>query len=189
MDFKRQKQAVLGRKDKSLIGEIDPQIKDLVEALNSLEDYYTTSSCSGRIGLLHWIAKNKGMEWVFKSHSVLSQQEIRRLKEYFKTGEEVWFRQEPLILHVCCSSLESAQKLMAAAQKTGFKRPGIIAITRRIIVEIKNDNIINALVAGKGFLADDIQLGLLVKAANSKLLENFERIERLERAVAGMKNS
>jgi tRNA wybutosine-synthesizing protein 3 len=150
MDFQKQKQAVLGRKDKSIIGEIDPKIVGLVLALNSLEDYYTTSSCSGRIGLLHRIARHKGMEWVFKSHAPLSKKERSGLKAYFIAGEEVWFRQEQLILHVCCSSLGSAQRLILAAQKAGFKRPGIIALSRRIIVEIKNDNIINALVAGKG---------------------------------------
>jgi tRNA wybutosine-synthesizing protein 3 len=132
MEFEKQKKDVLGREDKSIIGGIDPRILGLVNLVNSLDDYYTTSSCSGRLGLLHRIArgKNKGMEWVFKSHEPLALeagQGVSVLRGYFNKGEELWLRQEPLILHVCCRDVECARRLMAAAQNAGFKRPGIIA--------------------------------------------------------------
>lgn len=183
MEFGKQKQAVLKRQDKSLIGAIDEPIKGLVDAINSLDGFYTTSSCSGRIGLLHKISEHKGMEWVYKSHELLKARQLAELMAFLKEGEEVWFRQEQLILHVCCADIDSAKRLMTIAQKAGFKRPGIIALGKRIIVEIKNDNIINALVAKSGFAADEGQLRLLVEEANSKLKENFAKITLFEKGI------
>jgi len=50
--FFQAKKDALSRKDKSFIGNIDGKIKNLCEKINSLEDYFTTSSCSGRIVLM-----------------------------------------------------------------------------------------------------------------------------------------
>ena len=50
--FLRAKKGRLGRADKSSIGSIDKQILGLCEKINSNNDYYTLSSCSGRIVLI-----------------------------------------------------------------------------------------------------------------------------------------
>lgn len=48
--FIEEKQRVLGEKaDLSRKGTIDAPVADLVECLNEADQYYTTSSCSGRI--------------------------------------------------------------------------------------------------------------------------------------------
>ena len=47
--FSTQKQAAFAGKDLSRKGSVDEPIKDLVEFINSLDSYFTTSSCSGRI--------------------------------------------------------------------------------------------------------------------------------------------
>jgi len=49
MTFQKHKKDFLNKKDKSKKGSIDGEIKKLVDKINSLENYYTTSSCSGRI--------------------------------------------------------------------------------------------------------------------------------------------
>lgn len=41
------------KNDKSLAGKVDPRILDVVNLINSKHDYFTTSSCSGRISLFH----------------------------------------------------------------------------------------------------------------------------------------
>ena len=48
--FESEKRRVLEEKeDASRKGSIDAPISELVEYINKQEDYYTTSSCSGRI--------------------------------------------------------------------------------------------------------------------------------------------
>lgn len=48
-EFATDKARVLGQVDLSRKGSVDEPIAPLVEYLNSVENYYTTSSCSGRI--------------------------------------------------------------------------------------------------------------------------------------------
>ena len=47
--FEKQKLAGLSQVDLSKKGSIDDQIIDLVKYINAKENYFTTSSCSGRI--------------------------------------------------------------------------------------------------------------------------------------------
>ena len=49
--FEKQKVACLSQVDLSKKGSIDDQIMELVQFINSKENYFTTSSCSGRISV------------------------------------------------------------------------------------------------------------------------------------------
>jgi len=44
--------------------EVDPEILSLLDFINSLPDFYTTSSCSGRICLLHDDRRGITIGWV-----------------------------------------------------------------------------------------------------------------------------
>ncbi len=50
--FVQQKKSTLSKLDKSSKGDWDKKIVNLCEKINSLENFYTTSSCSGRIVLI-----------------------------------------------------------------------------------------------------------------------------------------
>ena len=52
MVFEQQKKTVLSKLDKSKKGSIDKGILKLVNTINKNSNYYTTSTCSGRIILL-----------------------------------------------------------------------------------------------------------------------------------------
>ena len=52
IDFGPEKTRALSKVDLSRKGSVDEPIADLVDYLNSLEDFYTTSSCSGRLCVL-----------------------------------------------------------------------------------------------------------------------------------------
>jgi tRNA(Phe) wybutosine-synthesizing methylase Tyw3 len=49
MQFDFDKKQILAKKDKSSIQGVDSGIRKLVDIINSHNDYYTTSSCAGRI--------------------------------------------------------------------------------------------------------------------------------------------
>ena len=48
-NFHSEKARVLGKVDLSRKGSVDEPITELVGFINSLKDFYTTSSCSGRL--------------------------------------------------------------------------------------------------------------------------------------------
>ena len=50
--FDRQKSSVLDSSDLSRKGNVDKDIRDLLDKLNSHQNYFSLSSCSGRIIIL-----------------------------------------------------------------------------------------------------------------------------------------
>ena len=70
-EFHIWKKNFLTKKDKSNKGKIDKPILKLIETINKKEDYFTTSSCSGRTTV--WIEPKTGIkkdvEFVYETHS------------------------------------------------------------------------------------------------------------------------
>jgi len=101
-----------------------------------------------------------------------------------KSKRLIYFKQEPCILHIACQSLSAAQKLLEWAKLSGWKKLGIIALRRRIVVEISSTEKIEMPIINKGkILVSDDFLKLLVKDANSLLERSWEKIKRLKKFV------
>lgn len=175
MGFENEKKNCLNKLDRSKKGFIDEEIKELVELINSSEKYYTTSSCSGRIVLLKGLKKNR-CEWLFVSHK---EAELNDIKSACLSGE-VWLREEGMILHVCCRTLDDAQKLVDICRSVGFRRTGVQSL-KKLAVEVGSSDCVDVLIAKNGrILADDNYLRILVEEANKKLRINLEKIEKLK---------
>jgi tRNA wybutosine-synthesizing protein 3 len=100
------------------------------------------------------------------------------LKQYDKG--ELWFRQEAMILHICCRTVEAANLILNIARRQGFKRSGIMAMNRRIIVEILSQEKVDTIIGIDGKIAvDDSYLKLLIRIANSKLEINKKKIKKI----------
>lgn len=187
MDFNKQKQTYLtalasGQRDKSKKGFIDDHVKDLVALINKNPDYYTTSSCSGRI-LLYSLSPNRKKnqtEWIFVSHTVVSEQEIRKALAVHPMGI-IFFRFEPLILHVVCKDLAAADRLLQVCNNAGLKHSGAISLGERIIVEIVGNDRLDAPIAvDNKVLVTSEGISHYVADANEKMKRNLERIKRLK---------
>ena len=75
--FAKEKKDFLRKKDKSKKGSIDKDINPLVNEINSKDDYYTTSSCAGRIVLLEMKSRKKNeCNWIFTKHDKVKFDEI-----------------------------------------------------------------------------------------------------------------
>ena len=193
MSFDKQKQKYLaelesGLRDKSKKGFIDAEIKDLVTAINVHADYYTTSSCSGRI-LLYSISpdrKKNETEWILVSHQEILLSEIsEKLKSVNNISlGVVFFRFEPLILHIVCKDLDAAQELLRLCNTAGLKHSGAISLGERIVVEIVGNDRLDAPVAKDGnLLITSDGISHFVADANEKMKQNLERIERLQKEM------
>lgn len=71
-NFQQRKTSVLSKIDKSSKGDWDKKIISLCNKINSLEYYYTTSSCSGRIVLMIEQEKKARGLFLIMSHNLIS---------------------------------------------------------------------------------------------------------------------
>ena len=182
-NFLKQKTNFLKKIDKSKKKSIDKEIILLIKSINKKQNYYTTSSCSGRIVILKKVPqKKKGTKWLYSTHE---KADFRELKDSLKTipKQELWFRQEPLILHICCRTMDDAKKLLNAA-RTIFKRAGIITLNKKIIIEIIGTEFIHTIISrNKRLLLNDSYLKELVTEANKNLKINSININKFHNLI------
>lgn len=172
MTFENEKKTFLEKIDKSKKGSIDEKVKDILDRINSLKDYYTTSSCSGRVTLWRGSGKKNEREWLKVSHDLIDE-------DFFKTDEtgEVWLRFEGFIIHICCRDLDKAEGLLKEARKI-YRRSNVLSFRRKIIVEIIDNTILEMPFFKDGkkiFCGDEI---LLKELINSKFTKNWKKMER-----------
>ena len=75
--FDRQKKQTLSGIDHSKKGSFDKPIHDLMVYINALPDYFTTSSCSGRIIVFsEGTTKKKGCRWLLTSHEIVNPDDV-----------------------------------------------------------------------------------------------------------------
>jgi tRNA wybutosine-synthesizing protein 3 len=119
------------------IGYLDPGIEDLLEAFFKKEGLYTTSSCIGRITILHGIQPwdRNSTSIIFKKHGKIT---VETILEYLEDAsyENLWLRVTGPILHVICKNEEWAQWIIDLARKSGFKHSCIFSLKDEIVVEI-----------------------------------------------------
>lgn len=190
MDFNERKKRQLGKNDKSNIGEIDKPVLKLVNLINSSAKYYTTSSCAGRITLLKDMKQKQEGLFLFRTHEKITFPELKKeLDKAKKYKKLIYFKQEPVIIHIACNSLEDGQELVDKAKFVGFKKSGIIASRNRAVIELLGtENIILPIIDKGKILVSDGFLKLLVKEANKKLERTRKKINKLYNLLSGDKD-
>jgi len=184
-NFQQRKKDVLSKLDKSSIGKWDEKIISLCDKINYLENYYTTSSCSGRILLMIDQEKKAENLFLFVSHDKVSFKKLKEeLNSALKKNKNVKFKMEPCILHVACESLEDAEKLFEIGKNAGFKRLGIIGTSHGFTFELNSSEKLEfPIIQNKKILVDDEFLKITVDEANKKLEKSWMRIRNLEREI------
>jgi tRNA wybutosine-synthesizing protein 3 len=177
----------LNKEDKSKKGYVDKEIKPLLDLINRKKNYYTTSSCSGRIMVMRKDSDKKNeAEWLFVSHEQAKFAEVKKSLENPKG--DIWFKSEPIILHICARDLDSAQQIVDIARYVGLKKSGIMASRKRIIVELVGTDLMAAPVTKAGVLVvSDDYLRILVEEANKKMDRNHSRMKAFSEAVKKIK--
>ena len=185
MSFKNNKVTCLAKKDKSKKGTIDKNIEKLIDLINQQDNYYTTSSCSGRIVLLN---RNNGdkkhqVNWLLTTHDKTSLKEIKKALEK-KDDKDIWLMQEAAIIHICCKTIEDAIKILNIFKENGFKRSGINSIKNKIIVELISTEHMDTIIAKKGeILTSDEHLEIIIDEANKKLNNVIRKIKKIEKLI------
>ena len=102
-------------------GKVDEDIIDLLLLINSIRGVYTTSSCSGRIGIIEEPALGAKplSRWLIKVHREMEFEEAKRALEKAKEGL-IFLKSQPPIFHVVAEDVEKAKKLHELGLASGF---------------------------------------------------------------------
>jgi len=186
--FLQRKTAVLSKLDKSSIGKWDKKIIPLCNNINKKENFYTTSSCSGRIMLMIDQEKKGEDLFLFVSHDKVTfkqlKEELNKLINNKKTNQKIKFKLEPCILHIACKNIEDTKILFEKGKDAGFKRLGIIGTSHNFTFELNSTEKLEFPIMEKEkILIDDNFLKLIVEDANKKLEKSWLKINKLEKLI------
>ncbi|XP_033838574.1 tRNA wybutosine-synthesizing protein 3 homolog [Periophthalmus magnuspinnatus] len=192
-EFERWKRQNEQRMDQSKKGGVDEDIAGLVRLLNGTEQYFTTSSCSGRVILIDGSAESSDVQkqncqWLFVSHQKCTTEQLTEAVD--RSSGDAVLKFEPFVLHVQCRRLYDAQLLHSVAINSGFRNSGLtVGKTGKIISAIRSTHGLEVPLTHQGTLLvtpDYIQF--LCQICNQKMEENLRRIHRftenLQKALA-----
>jgi tRNA wybutosine-synthesizing protein 3 len=193
-NFLQRKQAVLSKSDKSSIGKWDEKIKSLCDKINSDDNFYTTSSCSGRVVLMVEQEKKSPDLFLEVSHDIISYDWIKKSLKKISDDKKfknklIKFKLEQPILHIICRDLTSASEILDKALHIGFRRSGINSVGKRILLELNSTERLEFPIIQNGkVLVDEDFLKLIVQLSNEKLETGWRKIERLQFLTEGKKS-
>lgn len=174
--------------DKSKKGSLDTLIVPIITLLNQHGDYYTTSSCSGRIMVLKTVEgrRKDQTKWLYTTHFLARRKDIisSLSSESTQSMGTIWLKQESAILHVACRDMTCAERLLDIVRGAGFKRAGIIATSRRVMLEIiGTDAIALPLGTPQKIVAPTSFLSYLIPICNSHMKSNLNKLSVLQAAL------
>lgn len=184
-NFQQRKIDVLNKIDKSSVGSWDDKIRKLCNKINKLENFYTTSSCSGRILLMIDQEKKGENLFLFVSHDKITFKQLKEeINKLLILKKDIKFKLEPCILHLSCKNLEDTKLFFEKGKEAGFKRLGIIGTSHGFTFELNSTEKLEFPIIHKGkLIVDDNFLKLIVDDANKKLEKSWNKINKLEKLI------
>ena len=183
--FKNKKQTLEKLEHAKKEGLVDTEIISIIDLINSFDDYYTSSSCYGRIVLLE-IPENgdkKSAKWLGKWHRKIETDEIINAFKKANKGL-IWILAQSPIIHVLVKNLESADKLVKIAIGCGFKNSGFKSTEKNIIVEITSTERLDSPIGKDGKLfCNDEYLSLIVNIANDVIDKSSGKLKKFEKKL------
>ncbi|XP_068604807.1 tRNA wybutosine-synthesizing protein 3 homolog [Brachionichthys hirsutus] len=181
--FGRWKTQCLNKLDLSRKGSVDGDIQHVVSLLNGREQFFTTSSCAGRVVLIERAPEERDIQkqncvWLFVSHQKCDPDDL--VSALAGSGGSAVLRFEPLVLHVQCRRLDDAQLLHAVAVNSGFRNSGLtFSKTGKIITAVRSTHGMEVPLSCQGkLLVEHEYIHFLAQVANQKMEENLKRIGR-----------
>ncbi len=183
-NFEEQKERAMDGLRKALAEDkVDHDIIPLLEKINGLDNYFTTSSCSGRISVMempHFGDKVNSV-WLGKWHREVSIEEVLEAIGKHHSGQ-LWFLVRSPILHVAARTMEDAVKLLNLAVGLGFKYSNIKSVShKKLVVEIRSTERMDVPLGENGELwVSEEYVGRIVKLANAQVRRFKGKLKRLE---------
>jgi len=194
--------------DNSRKGSVDSLLVDFLSGLNAHPDYFSLSSCSGRICLVGNTAvgasddqtdkvRKKGCSWLHIAHNQVSTDVIwealnnqaseREVEEGGKVnGGVITLKFEPFILHVQCRDTEAAKRLHTISLEAGYRNSGItLGKSGKVTLAVRSTHGLEVPLTDTSgsVLVDRRYVDFVVGEANRKLAENEVKFKAYETKV------
>jgi tRNA wybutosine-synthesizing protein 3 len=169
---------------------VDFDIYDFLLTFNkSLNDFYTTSSCSGRIALAKAprlsYSKGSGLfKFVVKWHRPVTYGEVMNVLSNIDSGD-VWLLVRAPIIHFVARDIHGALTILRMAREAGFKHSGIYSVTHDgVVVEVQGEDRFEVpiIINGKLIVTMD-DLRRIIDIANETLIFGKFRLAHLIRLI------
>ena len=165
-------------------GKADPPIIPLLEFIAGTKNFFTSSSCSGRIMLLGVPENGTKKDSFFhaKWHRTVSFEEFWKEMQKPSKGA-LWMKAEPFILHIGTHSIENANTILKAMRLSGIKRGGImLAEKQKTMLELMGtQNLSLPVKKNNEILLEENYLKYVLGIANEKAKKNYEMLAKLEK--------
>lgn len=182
-DFIENKTNALKKLKKALDEKkVDKGIFPIIKIINESENYYTSSSCFGRIVLLQIpeIGNKKEAEFLGKWHRKIRVNELlSSLKN--ATNGQIWILTQSPIIHIGAKTNIAAEKILKTGISCGFKNSGIKSIGKKIIVEICSTERLDSPIGIDGvILCEKEHLSLLTNISNKIIEKSTLKLYKLK---------
>jgi tRNA wybutosine-synthesizing protein 3 len=173
-------------------GKVDPYMLEIISIINSSDDYYTTSSCSGRMQLiaLPKLGDKPGSTVCGKWHDTIEMEQLKEALENWDGKDMLMLLVQSPVLHVVCRDLESAVKIRNIGSESGFKYSTIRSIQegstdegdeKNIIVELLSTERLDIPIGKEGkVFPDDEYLDYILELSTQAMERSRGKLARLK---------
>lgn len=167
--------------------KIDPLMIGISQHVAQTPEFFTTSTCSGRITLMELNENETKKENVFyrKWHRRVKNNEVQEAVNAYTGKQNLWLRQDSFVYVLGTNSWENAKKIIRACQAAGVKRYGVHHFeNEKILMEVFGTQHLSIPLVIKGKkLSDQTALREYVKIANRKWLLNEKKRQTFEKIL------
>jgi len=147
---------------------VDEKILPMLNIINQSENFYTSSSCAGRILLLQIpeIGDKKNATFLGKWHRTIESQELLSALRKAKKGQ-LWLLAQSPIIHITAKTSLDAEKMLKTAISCGFKNSNLKSIGKKIVLEICSTERLDTPIGKNAILfCNEEHLSLLIDISN-----------------------
>jgi len=162
--------------------KVDHGILPILDLINKSSEYYTSSSCAGRIVLLEIpsIGDKKNARFVGIWHRTIEPKELLSALKEVKIGL-IWLLAQSPIIHISAKTNNAADKLVKIANASGFKNSAMKSISKNIVIEVCSTERLDAPIGKDAVVfCNKNHLELLVNISNEIIKKSFLKLQKFE---------
>ena len=165
--------------------KVDEGILHILDLINHIEGFYTSSSCAGRIVLLEipQIGDKRGAKFLGIWHRTIELNELKAAATNATKGV-LWLLAQAPILHIRAQTLDLANTMVKTAVSCGFKNSAVKSTGKKIRIEICSTERLDAPIGRDGCLyCEENHLSLLVEISNEVIERSRKKMSRFIKKV------
>ena len=165
--------------------KVDEGVFQVLELINKMEGFYTSSSCAGRIVLLEipQIGDKRGARFLGIWHRSIEVKEVMIAITKAKKGF-LWLLAQAPIFHIGAQTLDLANMMVKTAVSCGFKNSAVKSTEKKINIEICSTERLDAPIGKDGCLfCDEDYLSLLGEVSNEVIERSQKKLNKFIKKI------